>query len=117
MIVNAAHAIADVAAQGGPEMGLITILTRSFYGYVEIHIQDTGSGIPEKVRTRTFDPVFTPKEIGKGTDEELVIARSVVIDKHRGSIGFETEDGHGTTFIIRLPCESSQPFAQRLGAA
>jgi two-component system NtrC family sensor kinase len=117
MIVNAAHAIADVAAQGGPVKGLIAILTRSFYGYVEIHIQDTGSGIPEKVQTRIFDPFFTTKEIGKGTGQEFAIARFVVVDKHQGSIDFETEGGHGTTFIIRLPCESGQPFAQRLGAA
>ncbi len=117
MIVNAAHAIADVAAQGGPEKGLITISTCSLSGCVEIRIKDTGSGIPEKVRTRIFDPFFTTKEIGKGTGQGLAIARSVVVDKHQGSIDFETEDGHGTTFIIRLPCESSQPFAQRLGAA
>ena len=117
MIVNAAHAIADVTAQGGPEKGLITILTRSLSGCVEIRIQDTGSGIPEKVRTRIFDPFFTTKEIGKGTGQGLAIARSVIVDKHQGSIDFETEDGHGTTFIIRLPCESSQSFAQRLGAA
>ena len=117
MIVNAAHAIADVTAQGGPEKGLITILTRSLSGCVEIRIQDTGSGIPEKVRTRIFDPFFTTKEIGKGTGQGLAIARSVIVDKHQGSIDFETADGHGTTFIIRLPCESSQTFAQRLGAA
>jgi two-component system NtrC family sensor kinase len=117
MIVNAAHAIAAVAAQGGSEKRLIAILTRSLYGCVEIRIQDTDSGIPEKVRTRIFDPFFTTKEIGEGTGQGLAIAYSVVVDKHQGSIDFETEDGHGTTFIIRLPCESSQPFAQRWGAA
>ncbi len=106
MIVNAAHAIEDVAASGGPEKGLITIRTRSLPAGVEVQIQDTGGGIPEKVRSRIFDPFFTTKEIGKGTGQGLAIARSVVVDKHQGTIDFETVDGCGTTFIIRLPCEA-----------
>ena len=106
LIVNAAHAIADVTASGGPEKGLITIRTRSVPGWVEVRIQDTGGGIPEKARARIFDPFFTTKEIGKGTGQGLAIARSVVVDKHQGTIDFETEEGHGTSFIIRLPCEA-----------
>ena len=106
MIVNAAHAIEDVAASGGPEKGLITIRTRGLPMGVEVQIQDTGGGIPEKVRSRIFDPFFTTKEIGKGTGQGLAIARSVVVDKHQGTIDFETVDGYGTTFIIRLPCEA-----------
>jgi two-component system NtrC family sensor kinase len=52
---------------------------------------------------KIFDPFFTTKEIGKGTGQGLAIARSVVVDKHHGSIEFETVLGEGTTFIIRLP--------------
>jgi two-component system NtrC family sensor kinase len=89
-----------------PEKGLITIRTRSLAVGVEVQIQDTGGGIPEKVRPRIFDPFFTTKEIGKGTGQGLAIARSVVVDKHQGTIDFETEDERGTTFIIRLPCEA-----------
>ena len=77
--------------------------TKNCAGWAEIRIQDTGSGIPKNVRTRVFDPFFTTKEIGKGTGQGLSIARSVVVDKHGGSIHFETEEGKGTTFIIRLP--------------
>jgi PAS domain S-box-containing protein len=108
VIVNAAHAIADFAESGGPKMGLITIQTRSLPAWVEVRIQDTGGGIPEKVRQRIFDPFFTTKEIGKGTGQGLAIARSVVVDKHQGTIDFETEEGHGTSFIIRLPCAAVQ---------
>ena len=103
LIVNAAHAIADVIAKGGPEKGKIRIQTRNCPEWVEIRVQDTGSGIPEKVRARIFDPFFTTKEIGKGTGQGLAIARSVVVDKHDGTIHFETEEGKGTTFIIQLP--------------
>jgi PAS domain S-box-containing protein len=103
LVVNAAHAIADVAEKGGPGKGRIKVQTRNCRDWVEIRIQDTGSGIPEKARARVFDPFFTTKEIGKGTGQGLAIARSVVVDKHDGTIHFETEEGTGTTFIIRLP--------------
>jgi signal transduction histidine kinase len=107
LVVNAAHAIADVAADGGPGRGTITIQTRQLDGCVEIRIQDTGGGIPEKIRSRIFDPFFTTKAIGKGTGQGLAIARSVVVDKHQGTIDFESAVGHGTTFIIHLPCADS----------
>jgi signal transduction histidine kinase len=102
LLVNAAHAIADVARNGGPAMGKIKVQTLNCLEWVEIRIQDTGTGIPEKVQSRIFDPFFTTKEIGKGTGQGLAIARSVIINKHGGTIRFETEEGKGTTFIIRL---------------
>jgi PAS domain S-box-containing protein len=103
LIVNAAHAIADVVERGSSERGKITVQTLNCPQWAEIRIQDTGTGIPEKVRAQVFDPFFTTKEIGKGTGQGLAIARSVVVDKHSGSIHFETEEGKGTTFVIRLP--------------
>ena len=102
LIVNAAHAIAE-AGKGSAEKGKITVQTRDSREWAEIRIQDTGVGIPEKVRARIFDPFFTTKETGKGTGQGLAIARSVVVGKHGGTIDFETEEGKGTTFIIRLP--------------
>ncbi|HEU5135114.1 MAG TPA: ATP-binding protein [Steroidobacteraceae bacterium] len=111
LIVNAAHAIGDVVkdAQAGdmPRKGLITIGTRVVDGCVEIAIGDTGKGIPVEVRSRIFDPFFTTKEVGKGTGQGLAIARAVVVDKHGGTLHFETEVGRGTTFFIRLPLEAS----------
>jgi PAS domain S-box-containing protein len=103
LVVNAAHAIADVVAKGGPEKGKIKVQTLNCPDWDEVRIEDTGSGIPENVRARIFDPFFTTKEIGKGTGQGLAIARSVIVDKHGGTIHFETEEGQGTTFIIRLP--------------
>jgi len=105
LIVNAAHAIGDAARRGGPEKGKITVQTRNFPEWAEIRVQDTGCGIPERVRTRIFDPFFTTKEIGKGTGQGLAIARSVIVGKHGGTIHFETEEGKGTTFVIRLPLD------------
>jgi len=105
LIVNAAPAIANVVHEGGPEKGTITLHTRSLSEWAEVRIQDTGSGIPEEIRGRVFDPFFTTKAIGKGTGQGLAIARSVVVNKHGGTIHFETEEGKGTAFIIRLPLD------------
>lgn len=116
LIVNAAHAIAEVIAKGGPAKGKIRIQTRNSEQWAEIRIQDTGSGIPEKVRSRIFDPFFTTKAIGKGTGQGLAIARSVVVNKHGGSIHFETEEGAGTTFVIRLPHDGTSLATKAVSA-
>lgn len=103
LIVNAAHAIGDVIAKGIEKKGKIRVQTRNCEDWVEIRIQDSGTGIPKHVQARVFDPFFTTKAVGKGTGQGLAIARSVIVDKHDGSIHFETEEGKGTTFIICLP--------------
>jgi PAS domain S-box-containing protein len=116
LIVNAAHAIADVV-EGAPQAedkgsdhgagpkGLIRVSTRRLDDQVEIAIADSGMGIPVEVRSRVFDPFFTTKEVGKGTGQGLAIARAVVVEKHKGTLHFETEVGRGTTFFIRLPID------------
>jgi len=68
-----------------------------------VRVRDTGTGIPEKARDRVFDPFFTTKGVGKGTGQGLALARSVIVDKHGGTITFETQMGKGTCFVIRLP--------------
>jgi signal transduction histidine kinase len=116
LIVNAAHAIADVAREGGPQKGSIKVQTRSCPEWAEVRIRDSGTGIPEELRTRIFDPFFTTKEIGKGTGQGLAIARSVIVGKHGGSLDFETEAGKGTTFIIRLPYDGKALLTKAVAA-
>ncbi len=107
IIVNAAHAIKD-ALNGRPDArGTITVSTRTVDEWCEVRIADTGPGIPEKIRHRIFDPFFTTKEVGKGTGQGLAIAHAVVVEKHQGHLTFETEEGRGTTFIVRLPLETT----------
>jgi signal transduction histidine kinase len=108
LIVNAAHAIADVV-KGTDKKGKIRVGTRVVGEQVEIAITDTGKGIPVEVRSRIFDPFFTTKEVGRGTGQGLAIARTVVVDKHGGTLHFETEVGQGTTFYIRLPIAGPAP--------
>jgi NO-binding membrane sensor protein with MHYT domain/signal transduction histidine kinase len=102
LLVNASHAISDVVKDTG-RLGKLTVSTRLDGNEVEIAIGDTGTGIPISARDKIFDPFFTTKEVGKGTGQGLAIARSVIVNKHGGTLRFETECGKGTTFLIRLP--------------
>jgi len=103
MIINAAHSIAEKIELGAKEKGTIKIKTSHSDGFAEIRISDTGMGIPEKYRSRIFDPFFTTKSVGKGTGQGLSIAYNVITQRHKGSISFQTGDGIGTEFLIRLP--------------
>jgi len=106
IVINAAHAIADHIS-GTDQRGCIRICTRREGDDAVIAISDTGGGIPDAIRDKIFDPFFTTKDVGRGTGQGLAIARSVIVDKHGGSICFKTEAGAGTTFFVRLPIEAA----------
>ncbi len=46
--------------------------------------------------------MFTTKEVGTGSGQGLALAYAAIVNRHRGAIAFETEQGKGTTFIVRL---------------
>ncbi|NLG34838.1 MAG: PAS domain S-box protein [Lentisphaerae bacterium] len=103
LILNAAQAIAEARPCEEEQKGRITIRTVRRDEWVEIHVQDNGTGIPEKHRSRIFTPFFTSKDVGKGTGQGLAMAYNIVVRKHGGDIRFETKAGEGTTFIVTLP--------------
>ena len=103
MIVNAAHAIAESSGSAPDSKGCIAICTKHDGDWAEICISDTGAGIPDHVKKRIFDPFFTTKPVGTGTGQGLAICHSVIVDKHGGTIGVESEVGKGTTFRVRIP--------------
>ncbi len=105
LITNAAHAIADAARAGVREKGLIHISTQSHPEWAEIRIQDTGTGIPEAIRNKVFDLFFTTKEEGRGSGQGLALAHAVIVEQLEGQLTFESCEGQGTTFILRLPRE------------
>jgi signal transduction histidine kinase len=90
------------AIQAIEEQGNIWIRTEHKADQVEIAIQDDGKGIPVNNRNKVFDPFFTTKPVGKGTGLGLSISYNI-IKEHHGQISFSSQEGAGTTFIIRLP--------------
>jgi signal transduction histidine kinase len=101
LIVNAAHAIE--ASGKDVETGRIGIVTSRADPFVDLEFTDNGCGIPEPNLEKIFDPFFTTKPPGKGTGQGLAIARSIVVEKHGGSISVQSHPGSGSRFRIRLP--------------
>src|SRR6185312_9711566 len=101
LIVNAAHAI----QQSGQDAttGRLEISTVLDAPFITVQIADNGCGIAREHLEKIFDPFFTTKEIGKGTGQGLAIARSIIVDKHCGSIEVDSTLGVGSRFILRLP--------------
>lgn len=85
-----------------PDGGEIKISGKTLNGYLEVTISDQGAGIPSEIRSKVFDPFFTTKEVGTGLG--LSIAYNIV-KAHRGTLFFESKEGAGTVFTVRLPKE------------
>lgn len=85
-----------------PRGGTLTITTRSNEGFVHVEFEDSGTGIPEEIRSRIFEPFFSTKPIHQGNGLGLIIAQEVV-ERSRGNIEFSSQVGAGTIFRIHLP--------------
>jgi two-component system nitrogen regulation sensor histidine kinase NtrY len=92
------------AVQAMPKGGEVSVrsavVNKENRRFCRMWIKDSGSGIPEEIRSRVFEPYFTSKAEGAGLG--LAIVERIVFD-HDGNIWFETQEGVGTTFIIDLP--------------
>ena len=69
---------------------------------VVVTVSDTGVGIPEETINRVFEPFFTTKQVGKGTGLGLSISYGI-IKEYGGTIDIKSEEGAGTTFILKFP--------------
>jgi len=69
---------------------------------IKVSVRDTGCGIPVDIVDKIFNPFFTTKAVGEGTGLGLAICHKIV-EEHGGTIDVESEEGLGTTFIIRFP--------------
>ncbi len=91
------------ATDAMPDGGTIEVSSRPGRnaGTAEIEVRDNGHGMPESVRARIFEPFYSTKG-AKGSGLGLAVAYSI-ITRHGGAITVESEQGKGTTFLIRLP--------------
>jgi signal transduction histidine kinase len=98
----------DNAIDAVGERGTITIRTRRDGECILVDIADTGPGIPPDIRSRVFEPFFTTKDVGSGTGLGLDTARRIVIERHGGSMTFDSSE-RGTTFHVWLRLHPSSP--------
>ncbi|MFD6034570.1 ATP-binding protein [Streptomyces griseoincarnatus] len=82
--------------------GTLTVRTAREGDRLLVEFGDTGPGIPAEIRDRVFDPFFTTKPVGEGTGLGLDISWRIVVNKHHGSLRFESEPGD-TRFQVLLP--------------
>ncbi|MEG5116826.1 HAMP domain-containing sensor histidine kinase, partial [Microcoleus sp. A2-C5] len=96
---NIGRTFADIQAN----FNCISITTSVENNLVKITITDNGKGMNSEVKQKIFDHLFTTKAVGKGTGLGLAIAKSIVVEKHGGSLNVNSILGSGTEFIITLP--------------
>ncbi|MFY0607167.1 MAG: hypothetical protein JXR10_10645 [Cyclobacteriaceae bacterium] len=103
LINNAFQAVKGVEK---PEVVVSTKLISPLEGEqrgVLITVSDNGSGIPDDIKEKIFQPFFTTKPTGEGTGLGLSMSYDIVTKGHGGEIKVESEEGKGTKFIISLP--------------
>jgi two-component system NtrC family sensor kinase len=83
----------------------VSVTTRKYNGKVEIRVEDNGTGIPQSILDKVFQPFFTTKPTGQGTGLGLSLAYDIV-KAHGGEIKVATKEGEGSEFIIQLPLSS-----------
>jgi signal transduction histidine kinase len=93
----------------------LTASTRDLGDRVEIVIRDNGTGIPDEVKAKMFNPFFTTKPAGEGTGLGLSLSHDIVVKQHGGTIEVATEPGAYTQFTIQLP-RAAQGAPARPGA-
>ena len=101
MLRQALLNLAVNALQAMPKGGHLSLGCREGRdGRVEIHVRDSGVGIPPEHLARIFDLYFTTKQRGSGIGLSMVFR---TVQLHNGDIDVESTPGVGTTFTIRLP--------------
>jgi signal transduction histidine kinase len=86
----------------------LKVSTRALTDWIEIRVRDNGTGIPDEVKAKMFNPFFTTKPPGEGTGLGLSLSYDIVVKQHGGTIEVETKPGEFTEFLIKLP-RASRP--------
>ncbi|HEY9053918.1 MAG TPA: ATP-binding protein [Rectinemataceae bacterium] len=83
-----------------PSGGRLGLCARYQDDEVQLSVSDTGTGIPEALLTKIFEPYFTTKKHGTGLGLTITFK---IIKEHTGDISLESKEGKGSTFTIHLP--------------
>lgn len=86
-----------------PYQCILTIKSMRINGYVQLRVGDNGTGIPEPIRAKIFQPFFTTKPTGEGTGLGLSLSYDIITKGHGGDLMVNSQEGKGSEFIIQLP--------------
>jgi len=105
------------AADAMPENGTLILHTRNIDNdWIEVVVEDNGTGMPKEVLEKALDPFFTTKPIGKGTGLGLSMVFSTV-NAHRGLMTIQSDPGHGTRVVLSFPAfEKGAQVAAHMGS-
>jgi signal transduction histidine kinase len=92
----------DNAIDAVGESGTIAVRTHLDGNCAVVEVADDGPGIPPEARDHVFDSFYTTKDVGAGTGLGLATARRIVVERHDGSLTFDSAPGR-TVFSVRLP--------------
>ena len=81
----------------------VIVSTKNDGNKIFITVSDNGTGIPQKIINKIFQPFFTTKPTGEGTGLGLSMSYDIISKSHGGEIKVETKEGEGSEFIIQLP--------------
>lgn len=109
LVSNGFYAVTQRQAESGAGTfePVVTVTSRDRGERIEIRIRDNGTGIPDDVRAKMFNPFFTTKPAGEGTGLGLSMSHDIVVKQHGGTIDVATRPGEFTEFTILLPRKSS----------
>lgn len=101
---NAFYSVNEKKKQRGEDYHpTVSVSTRKVNNKIEITVEDNGSGIPQKVLDKIYQPFFTTKPTGEGTGLGLSLSYDIITKVHGGKINAETKEGEFAKFIIELP--------------
>jgi two-component system, NtrC family, sensor kinase len=86
---------------------IVNVITKSINNQLVIKISDNGTGMPEAVKAKIFQPFFTTKPTGEGTGLGLSLAYDIVTKGHGGTIDVSSIENEGTEFTIKLPIQNN----------
>ena len=112
LLVNASHAL---DGRSEPRWVRVATCRLSDSDMIRIEVRDSGVGVPDAIRSRIFEPLFTTKAVGHGTGIGLTLCHRIV-SAHGGRIALAAPDNGGAAFVVDLPTAMTEDVAGELGS-
>ncbi|WP_345262815.1 7TM diverse intracellular signaling domain-containing protein [Nibrella viscosa] len=100
---NAFYAVQEKAKGQEGYQPQVTVSTQANGGKVELRVADNGTGIPQAILDKIYQPFFTTKPTGEGTGLGLSLSYDIITKGHGGTMEVESREGEGAEFVVSLP--------------